>query len=75
MHVSRHAQGGVREAESTPTLSNRPDVSTPTSASCGISYADGSVWRQTVTVTFGGEGKPVADWTNLGTELLLPTGG
>jgi hypothetical protein len=57
------------------TVSNRPDVSTPTSASCGISYADGSVWRQTVTVTFDSGRKPVADWTNLGTELLLPTGG
>jgi hypothetical protein len=57
------------------TLSNRPDVSTPASASCGISYADGSVWRQTVTVTFGSNGNPVAAWTNLGTELLLPTGG
>jgi hypothetical protein len=57
------------------TVSSRPGVSTSTSASCGISYADGSVWRQTVTVSFGSEGKPVADWANLGTELLLPTGG
>jgi len=57
------------------TVSGRPGVSTQTSVSCGISYADGSVWRQTVTVTFGREGKPVADWTSLGTELLPPTGG
>jgi len=57
------------------TVSGRPGVSTSTSVSCGIGYADGSVWRQTVTVTFGREGKPVADWTSLGTELLLPTGG
>lgn len=57
------------------TVSGRPGVSTSTSASCGISYADGSVWRQTVTVTFGSGGKPVADWADLGTELMLPTGG
>jgi hypothetical protein len=56
------------------TVSGRHDVSTQTSVSCGISYADGSVWRQTVTVTFGRDGKPVADWTSLGTELLPPTG-
>jgi hypothetical protein len=57
------------------TVPNRPDVSTPTSAMRGISYSDGSVWRQTVTVTFDSKGKPVADSTNLGTEVLLPTGG
>ncbi len=57
------------------TVSHRPHVSTPTSASCGISYADGSVWRQTVTVTFDSKGQPVADWANLGAELLLPTAG
>ena len=56
------------------TVSGRP-VSTSTSASCGISYADGSVWRQTVTVTFGSKGNPVTDWTDLGTEVLPPTGG
>ena len=27
---------------------------------------DGSVWRQTVTVTFDSHGSPVADWANLG---------
>ena len=57
------------------TVSSRPGVSTSTSASCGISYADGSVWRQTVTVTFGSKGNPVADGTDLGTEVLPPTGG
>ena len=41
----------------------------------GSSYSDGSVWRQTVTVTFNGHGIPVADGTNLGTEMLPPTGG
>jgi hypothetical protein len=57
------------------TVSGRPHVGVPVSVSCGISYSDGSVWRQTVTVTFDGHGRPVADRTNLGTELLQPTGG
>ena len=57
------------------TVSDRPGAGIPVSASCGISYSDGSVWRQTVTVTFDSHGSPVADWTNLGTELLPPTGG
>jgi hypothetical protein len=57
------------------TVSSRPRVGTPVSASCGISYSDGSVWRQTVTVTFGSHGSPVADWTNLGAELVSPAGG
>ena len=57
------------------TVSGRPHVSTPVSASCGISYSDGSVWRQTVTVTFDGLGRPVADRASLGTELVQPTGG
>jgi hypothetical protein len=49
--------------------------SSPVSASCGMSYSDGSVWRQTVTVTFDGHGRPVADRTDLGTELVQPAGG
>jgi hypothetical protein len=57
------------------TVSGRPRVGTPVSASCGISYSDGSVWRQTVTVTFDSHGSAVSDWTNLGTELVQPTGG
>jgi hypothetical protein len=57
------------------TVSNGPAAGTSTSALCGIGYADGSVWRQRVTVTFDSQGKPVADGTNLGTELLMPTGG
>ncbi len=56
------------------TVSNGP-AGTPTSALCGIGYADGSVWQQTVTVTFDSQGKPVADGTNRGTELLMPAGG
>jgi hypothetical protein len=57
------------------TVSNPPDVSTPTSASCDITYSDGSVWQQTVTITFDDQGNPVADSTNVGTELSQPTGG
>jgi hypothetical protein len=57
------------------TVSTRIGAGTPVSASCGISYSDGSVWRQTVTVTFGSHGSPAADWANLGTELLPPTAG
>ena len=55
------------------TVSNRAGAAM--SASCGIHYSDGSVWRQTVTVTFNGHGIPVADGTNLGTEVLPPSGG
>jgi hypothetical protein len=57
------------------TVSNGPAAGTSTSALCGIGYADGSVWQQTVTVIFDSQGKPVADGTSLGTELLMPTGG
>jgi hypothetical protein len=57
------------------TVSGRPGVRTSASASCGISYGDGSVWRQTVTVMFGSTGNPVADGTDLGTEVLPPAGG
>jgi len=57
------------------TVSGRPNVGVPVSAACGISFSDGSVWRQTVTVTFDSHGSPVADWANLGTELLPPTSG
>jgi hypothetical protein len=57
------------------TVSNPSDAGTPTSASCRISYSDGSVWKQTVAVTFDSHGHPVADSTDLGTELLSPAGG
>lgn len=56
------------------TVSNRPQAHAAMSASCGINYSDGSVWRQTATVIFDGHGHPVADGTNLGTEVLPPTG-
>jgi len=57
------------------TVSGPPHAGTSVSASCGVNYSDGSVWRQTVTVTFDGRGIPVADRANLGTEILQPTGG
>ena len=57
------------------TVSGRPHVGITVSAVCGISYSDGSVWRQIVTVTFDGHGRPVADRADLGTELMQPTGG
>ena len=57
------------------TVSGRLHAGTPVSVSCGISYSDGSVWRQTVTVTFDGHGRPVADRASLGTELVQPAGG
>jgi hypothetical protein len=46
----------------------------PTTASCDITHSDGSV-GQTVTITFDSRGNPIADSTNVGTELLQPTGG
>lgn len=57
------------------TVPGRPRAGVPVSVSCGISYSDGSVWRQTVTVTFDRHGNAVADWASLGAELLSPTGG
>ena len=57
------------------TVSGRSPVGTPVSASCGISYSDGSVWRQTVTVPFDSHGSPVADGASLGVELVPPTDG
>jgi cytoskeletal protein RodZ len=55
------------------TVSNPPDVSAPTSASCAITYSDGSVWQQTVTITYDSQGHPVASSTNVGIELSQPT--
>jgi hypothetical protein len=57
------------------SVSNPPAPGTPMSASCGINYSDGSVWRQTVTVTFNGDGTPVTSWASPGTEILLPRAG
>jgi hypothetical protein len=57
------------------TVPSRLRAGIPVSASCGISYSDGSVWRQTVTVTFDNHGSPVVDWASLGAELVSPAGG
>ena len=70
------AGGGVTAtyADCDPTtVSNPPDASAPTSASCAITYSDGSVWQQTVTITYDGQGNPVAASTNVGIELSQPT--
>lgn len=56
------------------TVSDPVDVNTPTTASCDITYSDGSVWEQTVTITFDNQGSPAADSTNVGVELSQPTG-
>jgi hypothetical protein len=57
------------------TVSGRPGASTKVSASCGVNYSNGSVWQQTVTVNSDAHGRPVADGTNLGTEVLPPISG
>ena len=71
-----HGVGRAISATCDPgTASNPSKVSVSTFASCGINYADGSVWKQTVTVTSDSQGNPVADSANLGTEVLRPTDG
>ena len=57
------------------TVSHPPGVRSSDSATCGINYSDGSVWRQKVIVVFDNHGHPVADWADLGTEVLLPAAG
>jgi YD repeat-containing protein len=51
------------------TVSDPPAVTTPTTASCDITYSDGSVWQQTVTITYDNQGNPVSVSTNDGIEL------
>ena len=51
------------------TVSDPPAVTTPTTVSCDITYSDGSVWQQTVTVTYDNEGTPATISTNDGIEL------
>jgi hypothetical protein len=48
------------------TLSHPPGVKSSASATCGINYSDGSVWKQKVIVVFDNHGRPVADWADLG---------
>jgi hypothetical protein len=70
------SHGQATSADCDPsTVSNPPDVSTPTSASCSIIYADGSAWQQTVTITFDSQGNPVTASTNDGIELSPPAAG
>ena len=58
------------------TVSSRPNLTTTsTSASCGINYSDGSVWKQTVTVVLDSHGHPVTDSATLGTEVVPPADG
>jgi hypothetical protein len=67
------SDGTATSADCDPsTVSNPPDISTPTSASCEITFSDGSIWQQTVTITFDSQGNPIADSTNSGTELSQP---
>jgi hypothetical protein len=54
------------------TVSHPPNVRSSVSATCGINYSDGSVWKQKVIVVFDSRGRPVADWADPGTEVLLP---
>ena len=71
-----HGDGQATWAYCDPgTVSHLSTVSTSTSAACGISYADGSVWKQQVTITFDSHGSPVADFANPGTEVLQPADG
>ena len=69
------SHGQATSADCDPsTVSNPPDVSTPTSASCNITYTDEAVLQQTVTITFDSQGNPVTASTNDGIELPQPTG-
>ena len=68
--------GTATDADCDPsTVSNPADVNTPTSASCDITYSDGSIWEQTVTIAFDNQGNPVTASTNEGTELSQPANG
>jgi hypothetical protein len=57
------------------TVSNPPAASANASALCDIAYSNGSVWRQTVTITLDSQDSPASDWANAGIELLQPTYG
>jgi hypothetical protein len=66
------ADGTVTAVQATcdpRTVSNPPDPSTPSTASCDITYSDGTVWQQTVTVHFDSNGDPVSDETNGGIQI------
>ena len=64
------ADGTATHANCDPsTVSNPPDVHAPTTASCDITYSDGTTWQQTVTIDFDDSGNPVSASTNLGTQI------
>jgi hypothetical protein len=77
----KHRPVTLGEVEPGPPAQVQPDVPLRPGGprrrfgQCGINYADGSVWKQTVTVTSDSHGNPVADSANLGTEVLQPTDG
>lgn len=52
------------------TVSDPPAVTTPTTVSCDITYSDGSVWQQTVTVTYDNDGTPATVSTDHGVQLV-----
>jgi hypothetical protein len=52
------------------TVSDPPAVTTPTTVSCDITYSDGSVWQQTVTVIYDDEGNPATVSTDDGIQLV-----
>jgi hypothetical protein len=51
------------------TVSDPPSVTIPTTVSCDITYSDGSIWQQTVTITYDSAGNPATVSTDNGTEL------
>ena len=57
------------------TVSDPPAVTTPTSVSCDITYSDGSVWQQTVTLTYDSDGNPATVSTDDGIELAPGSNG
>lgn len=52
------------------TVSDPPAVTTPTTVSCDITYSDGSVWQQTVTVTYDNDGTPATVSTDDGIQVV-----
>jgi hypothetical protein len=68
------SDGQAISANCDPSTASNPDTS-HANASCQITYADGSVWQQTVTVTFDSQGNPVAASADAGTIVSPPTGG
>jgi hypothetical protein len=51
------------------TVSDPPSFTTPTTVSCDITYSDGSVWQQTVSITYDEGGNATSVSTDDGIEL------